>query len=78
MIFFLKNEKAEFLLEIQLVRPTEASGKVLSVKNGYKSVKTAFLLSNVIYMRTTKTIVYLQTKAIFQPLCGSKNYVWFA
>ena len=38
----------EKIIEIQLVRPTEASGKVLSVKNGYKSVKTAMLLSNVI------------------------------
>ena len=33
---------------IQLVRPTEICGKVLSAKNAYKSVKTALLLSNVI------------------------------
>ena len=31
-----KNEKA---IEIQLLRPTEVCGKVLSEKNGYKSVK---------------------------------------
>ena len=36
------------MIEIQLVRPTEVCGKILSVKNGYKSVKTALLLSNVI------------------------------
>ena len=30
------------------VRRTEVCGKVLSEKNAYKSVKTAFLLSNVI------------------------------
>ena len=35
-------------MEIQLVRPTEECGKVLSVKNGYKSVKTALFLSNII------------------------------
>ena len=35
-------------IEIQLVRPTDVCGKVLSEKNGYKSVKTALLLSNVI------------------------------
>ena len=35
-------------IEIQLVRPTEVCGEVLSEKNAYKSVKTALLLSNVI------------------------------
>ena len=35
-------------MKIQLVRPTEVCGKVLHEKNGYKSVKTALLLSNVI------------------------------
>ena len=33
---------------MQLVRPTEVYGKLLSEKNGYKFVKTALLLSNVI------------------------------
>ena len=41
----LKNEKTK---EIHLVRLTEVCGKVLSEKYGYKSVKTALLLSNVI------------------------------
>ena len=40
--------KTEKTIEIQLVRPTELCGKVLSEKNCYKSVKTALLLSNVI------------------------------
>ena len=33
---------------MQLVRLTEVCRKVLSEKNAYKSVKTGFLLSNVI------------------------------
>ena len=40
--------KAEKTIEIQPVRPTEICGKVSNVKNGYKSVKTVLLLSNVI------------------------------
>ena len=40
--------KTEKTIEIQPVRPTEVCCKVLSEKSGYKSVKTALLLSNVI------------------------------
>ena len=40
--------KTEKTIKIQLVRPTEVCGKVLNVKNGYMSGKTALLLSNVI------------------------------
>ena len=40
--------KTEKKIEIQLVRPTEIGGKVLSEKNWYKSVNTALLLSNII------------------------------
>ena len=40
--------KTEKTIEIQLVRLNEVYGKVLSEKNGYKSVKTALLSSNVI------------------------------
>ena len=43
-----QNIKTEKIIEIRLVRPTEVCGKVLSEKNGCKSVKTALLLSNVI------------------------------
>ena len=35
-------------MKLQLVRLTEVCGKVPSEKNGYRSVKTASLLSNVI------------------------------
>ena len=42
-----KCSKLKKTIEIQLVRPTEVSGKVLIEKNGYKYVKTALLLSNV-------------------------------
>ena len=40
--------KTEKTIEIQLVRLTEVFGKVIHVKNCYKSVKTALLLCNVI------------------------------
>ena len=55
--------KTEKTIEIQLVRPTEVCGKVLSEKNGYKSVKTALLLSNVIDADHQNSVC-LQTKAI--------------
>ena len=48
MVKWVKIFKTEKTIEIQLVRLTEVCGKVLSEKNGYKSVKTALLLSNVI------------------------------
>ena len=48
MVIWVKIFKTEKTLGIQLVRPTELCGKVLSEKNAYKSVKTALLLSNVI------------------------------
>ena len=61
----VKIFKTKKTVEIQLVRLTEVCGKILSEKNGYKSVKTAMLL-----MWTTKTAVCLQTKAIFHQLYG--------
>ena len=48
MVKRLQKFKIEKTIEIQLVRPPEACVKVLSEKNGYKSIKTALLLSNVI------------------------------
>ena len=48
MVIRIKIFKTEKTIEIQLVRPTEVCGKVLSEKNAYKSVKTALVLSNVI------------------------------
>ena len=48
MVIWVKIIKTEKTIEIQLVRLTEVCGKVPSGKKVYKSVKTAFLLSNVI------------------------------
>ena len=48
MVIWVKIFKTEKTIEIQLVRLTEVCGEVLSVKNTYKSLKTALLLSNVI------------------------------
>ena len=60
MVIWVKIFKTEKTIEILPVSLTEICDKVLSEKYGYKSVKTALLL-----MRTTKTAVCLQTKAIF-------------
>ena len=43
-----KYSKLKKIIDIQLVRPTEVCGKVLSEENGYNSVKTSLSLSNVI------------------------------
>ena len=67
MVIWVKIFKTEKTIEIHLVRLTEVRGKVLSEKYAYKSVKTALLLSNVIDAYT-KTVVCLQTKAIFHYL----------
>ena len=52
MVKLVKIFKTERKIEIQLVRPTEVCGRVrinyISEKNGYRSVKTVLLLSNVI------------------------------
>ena len=56
------------LIEIHLVRPTEVCGKVLSEKYAYKSVKTAFLLSNVIDADHQNCCLFIQTKTIFHYL----------
>ena len=65
MVKLVKIFKTEKTIEIQPVRPTEVCGKVLSEKNGYKSL----LLSNNIG-GDHKTAVCLQTKAIFHHLYG--------
>ena len=48
MVIWVRIFKAEKTVEIQLLRPTEVCGIILTAKNAYKSVKTALLLSNVI------------------------------
>ena len=70
MVIWVKVFKTEKTIEIQLVRLNEVCGKVLCDRNADRSVKTALLLSNVM-MRTTKTAVRLQTKAIIHHLYGS-------
>ena len=62
MVKWVKICKTEKNIEIQLVRPAEVCGKISSAKNGYKSVKTALLLSNVID-------VDHQNSCLFTPLC---------
>ena len=59
MVIHIKILQTEKLLEIQPVRPTQVGGKVLSEKNGYRSVKTSLLLSNVIdaYSRGGDSII---------------------
>ena len=58
--------------EIQSVRPTEACSKVLSEKYGYKSVKTALLLFNVIDADHQNSCLFTnKLKAIFHHLYGS-------
>ena len=69
VVIWVKIFKTEKTLEIHLVRLTEVCGKVLSEKNAYKSVKTAFLLSNVINV-DHQTAVCLQTKATLHHLYG--------
>ena len=49
MVIWFKIFKIEKTIEMHIVRLTEVCGKVLSEKYAYKSVKTALLLSNVIY-----------------------------
>ena len=48
MVIRVKIFKTEKTIKMHLVRLTEVCGKVLSEKYGYKSVKTAMLLFNVI------------------------------
>ena len=48
MVIWVKIFKIKETIETQRVRLTEVCGKVLSENYGYKSVKTALLLSNVI------------------------------
>ena len=55
-------------MEIQLVRPTEVCGKVVSENNGYKSVKTALLLSNVINADHQNSCLFTNKGHFLSPL----------
>ena len=58
------KHQSETTLEIKLVRLTEVCAKVLSEKTSYKH----HCYYPMLLMRTTKTAVCLQTKAIFHHL----------
>ena len=60
--------KPEKNIEIQLVRLIEVCGKVLSEKNGYKSVKTALLLSNVIDVDHQNSCLFTNKGHFLSPL----------
>ena len=68
VVKWVKIFKTEKTIEIQLVRPAEVCGKVLSEKYAYKTVKTALLFN--VTGQTTKSGVCLQTKAIFISFMG--------
>ena len=69
MAIWVKNIKTEKTKEIQLDRPTEVCGKVLSEKNTYKSVKTALLLSNVIDADHQNSCLFTNKGHFSSPLC---------
>ena len=68
MVKWVKLFKTEKTIEIQLVRPTEVCGKVLSEKNGYKSVKTTLLLSNVIDADQRNSCLFTNKGHLSSPL----------
>ena len=61
--------QTEKTIEIQLVRPAEVCGKISSEKNGYKSVKTALLLSNVIDADHQNSCLFTNKDHFSSPLC---------
>ena len=69
MVIWVKIFETEKNIEIHLVRPTEVCGKVLSEKNGSKSVKTALLLSNVIDADHQNSCLYTNKGHFSTPLC---------
>ena len=68
MVIWVKIFKTEKTIEIHLVRLTEVFGKVLSEKYGYKSVKTALLLSNVIDVNYRNSYLFTNKGHFSSPL----------
>ena len=68
MVKRVKIFKTGKTIEIQLVRPTEVCGKVLSEKNSYKSVKKALLLSNAIDADHQKSCLFTNKGHFPSPL----------
>ena len=66
MVIWVKIFKTEKTIEI--VRPTEVCGKVLSEKNAYMSVKTALLLSNVIDVDRQNSCLFTNKGHFSSPL----------
>ena len=69
MVKWVKIFKTEKTVEIQPVRLTEVSGKIPSEKNGYKSLKTALLLSNVIDADHQNSCLFTNKGHFSTPLC---------
>ena len=68
MVVWVKIFKTEKTLGIQLVRLTEVSGKVLSEKKAYKSIRTALLLSNVIDVDHQNSCLFTNKGHFLSPL----------
>ena len=69
MVKLVKIFKTEKTVEIELVRLTEVSDKVLSEKKAYKYVKTALLLSNVIDADHQNSCLFTNKGHFSSPLC---------
>ena len=69
MVKLVKIFKTEKTIKIQSVRPPEVCGKVLGEKNGYKSVKTALLLFNVIEADHQNNFLFTNKGHFSSPLC---------
>ena len=69
MVKLVKIFKTEKTIKIQSVRPPEVCGKVLGETNGYKSVKTALLLSNVIDTDHQNNFLFRNKGHFSSPLC---------
>ena len=63
----VKLFQTETTIEIQLVRPTEVCGEVRKMA---KDLLKHLCYCPILLMRTTKTALCLQTKAIFHHLYG--------
>ena len=68
MVKRVKIFNTEKNIEIQLVRPTEVYGEVLSEKNAYMSVKTALLLYNVIDVDHQNSCLFTNKGHLSSPL----------
>ena len=71
----VKIFQTEKTIEILLVRPAEVCGKISSEKNGYKSVKTALLLSNVIDADHQNSCLFTNKDHFSSPLSSTRPLV---